>query len=303
METKSIEIIHKYLNGEIALEEVKKQLTEEEFKSWKSTLDTISDLPKPAFDAKNEYELLLKKRTARKQSRSWWSYAAAAVIIGFCSWGVSFYLNSQTEIVTCKYQSQTKNSKIYLPDSSSVVLNQGASISYDASNWNATRKVQLNGEAYFKVKKGKRFVVDSDLGSVQVLGTEFNVASQNKTFIVSCYEGRVAVTHQGKQLILNAKNSFSSVTNQLTKIDVDLPAYMRKWSVFEKTALSEVVKSIEEIKGVKINVSVSKSYSFTGGFSNDMTTNDILNLVCRTLNLNYISTATDQYEINESAAR
>lgn len=300
METKNIDIIHKFLNGEIALEDVKKQLTEEEFNSWKSTLDRITDLPKPSFDTKEEYELLLKKRTVRKQSLSWWRYAAAAVLIGFCSWGVSFYLNSQTEIVTCKYQSETKNNKIYLPDSSSVVLNKGASISYDVANWDDTRKVQLNGEAFFKVKKGKRFVVDSDLGSVQVLGTEFNVSSQNKTFIVTCYEGRVAVTHDGKQLILNAKNSFSSATNQLTKINVDLPSYMRKWSVFEKTALTEVVKSIEEIKGVKINVSVSKSYSFTGGFSNDMTTDDILDLVCRTLNLNYNSTAKEQYEIRES---
>ena len=42
-----------------------------------------------------------------------------------------------------------------LPDHSEVVLNADSEITYKKSNWDTNRKLELQGEAYFKVAKGK----------------------------------------------------------------------------------------------------------------------------------------------------
>jgi len=55
----------------------------------------------------------------------------------------------------------------------------------------STGPQKLFGKAYFDVDKGKTFTVKTDLGTVQVLGTRFDVESRDSIFKVVCYEGSV----------------------------------------------------------------------------------------------------------------
>ncbi len=67
---------------------------------------------------------------------------------------------------------QGAQSKLILPDSTSVYLNGGTIIKYDASFQNkAEREVYLNGEAYFEVAKNaeKPFIVHAADLNVKVL--------------------------------------------------------------------------------------------------------------------------------------
>lgn len=64
-----------------------------------------------------------------------------------------------------------------LPDGTKVWLNAASSLSYPASFHGEERLVTLNGEAYFEVARNPDmpFKVKSDLQTIEVLGTHFNV--------------------------------------------------------------------------------------------------------------------------------
>ena len=79
---------------------------------------------------------------------------------------------------------------VELPDGSIVYLNNNSSIEYD-KNFNQ-RIVKQDGEVFFDVKKGESpFIVKTGLGEIRVLGTKFNVRSDNKELEVEVQEGTV----------------------------------------------------------------------------------------------------------------
>jgi len=63
-----------------------------------------------------------------------------------------------------------------------VVLNSKSTISFNKTDWKNNRQLTLDGEAYFKVEKGSTFTVNTNNGSVTVLGTQFNVNSTRRFF-------------------------------------------------------------------------------------------------------------------------
>jgi|WetSurMetagenome_2_1015567.scaffolds.fasta_scaffold02296_1 transmembrane sensor len=91
---------------------------------------------------------------------------------------------------------------IYLSDSTEVILNSGSSLKYDPSYNMKERKVQLSGEAYFKVhtNREKPFLVQLENMTIAATGTRFNVLSYNN-------ENRVETTlEEGKIHILFKNN-------------------------------------------------------------------------------------------------
>ncbi len=119
-----------------------------------------------------------------------WTVAAAVLIVGLV--GVYFYQTNQTGLI--EYQTAFAEQKnIQLPDGSEIILNANSSLSYHTENWENNRRLTLNGEAFFDVKTGSTFSVNTDFGSVTVLGTRFNVKSRNGFFDASVYEGRIRV--------------------------------------------------------------------------------------------------------------
>lgn len=87
-----------------------------------------------------------------------------------------------------------ERSEIELDDGSVVTLNANSTL-YWTEGWNKSkeRKVALEGEAFFKVKKqnGIPFTVHTSDVAVEVLGTSFNVDSREAKTKVYLDEGRV----------------------------------------------------------------------------------------------------------------
>ena len=87
---------------------------------------------------------------------------------------------------------------VELPDGSSVSLNGNSSLRY-ASNWEEgkTRKVYLNGEAFFEVQKKPvtqaKFQVITEGLTIEVLGTSFNVNHRNQATAVFLEEGSIKI--------------------------------------------------------------------------------------------------------------
>ena len=143
---------------------------------------------------------------SRDKRRYWWisSAAAIALILGF-----SWYILRPEPIEQLAYQTAYGEMEtFFLPDSSTVILNGNSTIRFP-SRWDDgdTRVVELDGEAFFKVRKqlatqAKFRVITNDL-TVEVLGTHFNVNTRKEETEVFLEEGKVQVQldHKDDQII------------------------------------------------------------------------------------------------------
>lgn len=97
---------------------------------------------------------------------------------------------------------------ITLPDGSRVSLNAATSLRFPSRFDRASRRVYLTGEAYFEVAKdpSKSFVVDTKSGTVNVLGTKFNVNTyEHVSWQTAVVEGSVSMHDaNGQRVILTA---------------------------------------------------------------------------------------------------
>ncbi len=83
--------------------------------------------------------------------------------------------SSDSKMITHKTLAEASQEALLLPDGSKVWLNVDSEISFDEANWEEERKIVLDGEGYFEVVKGEKFVVETSHGDVAVLGTSFNI--------------------------------------------------------------------------------------------------------------------------------
>jgi len=91
--------------------------------------------------------------------------------------------------------------KVKLPDGSLVWLNAASSLTYPASFVKSkSRKVVLDGEAYFEIEKDEKhpFIVGADGQDVTVLGTHFNIKAykEEADVMTTLVEGSVRVDFQ-----------------------------------------------------------------------------------------------------------
>lgn len=269
---KKEDLISKWLNGELTESELEALKTTREYHNYKDIIRFSEKLPKPEFDQEKGWQDLtnrLSRSTPVKKLNFSVLYKIAAVVVVVFASGLFFWLN-QPEVLT------TGNSEVAslrLPDASVVELNAGSRIRYKPSKWEQQRKIELSGEAFFKVEKGQRFTVETTQGSVTVLGTQFNVKDRPGFFEVSCYEGAVEVSINNNELILEKGNTVRVVDGDLSEVyEVGsfAPSWTFKESTFDRIPLHQVVAEFERQYGVAIELkNVDPDQLFTGSFSHD----------------------------------
>jgi len=115
-----------------------------------------------------------------------WQYMAVASIVIISA---GFFINSSKTYTTAIGETQT----ITLIDGSVINLNANSSLSQKRYFWSKDKQVTLTGEAYFTITKGDGFRVETSKGTVEVLGTQFNIRDR-EDFNLKCYEGKVRLT-------------------------------------------------------------------------------------------------------------
>lgn len=125
----------------------------------------------------------------------------------------------------------------------------------------AARDVQLEGEAYFEVRRdGRPFVVHAPAVDVRVLGTRFSVrgASGAATARVDVSEGRVEVRSARSQVVLGAGEGARLIDGALRTRPVDA-AKVAAWRTGGLAALDEplgdIVAELSRRYGVELTVS------------------------------------------------
>jgi len=263
----------KWLNDELTEAELAEFKKSDAYASYQRILEVSGQLESPDFDVDEAFMALRNKRTLENPKvvqlhpfRKFLRVAAAAAVLIFGSY---FYLNSQAESFSTAY---AESKEIVLPDSSEVILSADSELSFSERNWDDKRNVELDGEAFFKVAKGKRFTVATDAGTVAVLGTQFNVEHRNGFFEVTCFEGLVSVTFNGKETKLPAGNSFMVIEGRHIDIaapQTSQPSWLNDESTFKSVPLKYVLDEFERQHDTKVETqNVNMDQLFTGTFSN-----------------------------------
>lgn len=182
---------------------------------------------------------------------------------------------------------------IFLPDSSEVNLNAETELNFNPDQWKRKRIIELNGEAFFNVKKGKRFIVRTDMGNVTVIGTSFNVLSRNNSFQVSCFTGKVSVESSDKKASIKlSQGQFSEYldSDQFSTPEAFDPDRVASWHCndlfFTNAPLTKVFSEFEDQYNVTVTTHCKDHRFYTGSFpKNDL--EKALNLICVPMNMRY----------------
>lgn len=206
-------------------------------------------------DAAIEAPAMTKTPARRIFLRAWLPYAAAAASVALI---LFFLFNDPSRDLVIPNGEQMA---FTLPDGSAVKANAGSTLSYQPRTWKKERRIQLNGEAFFEVKKGKPFIVETSHGNIEVLGTKFNVQAREGAFRVDCLSGKVRVTTPSKSVqVLTAGRSTQQTNAGLLAEPVTLDtALIASWRdgrfYFENAALKEVFDEISRQYKVEIRTS------------------------------------------------
>ncbi|WP_052823397.1 FecR family protein [Neotamlana sedimentorum] len=265
-----------------------------ELNDLKVVLDDIDTWQVEKFDVEKGLADLNKRKklvispapTKQSKSASWLKIAAAIVVLltaGFVTF--NYFINAETTIKTAVAETKTIN----LPDGSVVKMDALSSISFKEKDWEHNRNIELNGQAFFDVTKGERFNVITNSGSIQVLGTQFNVNTNNTIFEVKCYEGKVKVTYNNDAEILTKGHAAIAKANKLvhTTHNAKSPEWLDGFSKYFETNLLQVATDLE--KYYDINIELPETYhnlQFTGTVPhNDL--NTALQTLFSSMEINY----------------
>jgi len=194
----------------------------------------------------------------------------AAVFIGVAIIGAILYSNWKSEkIIVATNYGEIKN--VVLPDGSEIILNAHSSISY-LKHWSSSeiRKVQLQGEAFFKVKhlnknkheikKSERFIVSTNDLNVEVLGTTFDVKNRHDQTIVVLKTGKINVAFKNKKqtditMVPGEMIAYETLTNQLRRSVTDpvvQTAWVDKKLILDNASINTIIQYIEDNYGYKV---------------------------------------------------
>lgn len=157
----------------------------------------------------------------------WLMRAAAVAVLAVVAISIYSYISEKPQAGTWTTVATAADEvrEVILPDGSVVSLNEQTRLSYNTDiNTADTRSIQLEGEAFFDVKRNPEqpFVIRTQRAEVKVLGTSFNVralAGSQRTE-VEVTSGKVAVRGleaQEETVILEA--------NDAVVVDADYQVY------------------------------------------------------------------------------
>ena len=290
MDTNKDTLFARWLSGELTQEEQQQLQKGEALGDLEAIVKATDDLQLPKYDAEAAYAQFKKKQpiaskpTANVRSiniRLLLAVAAtfAIVIVGYQLW------DNRAVVSTAQMASTLHHT---LPDQSEILLNDGSSIKYERSTWEANRTVALIGEAYFQVQKGSTFQVKTAKGIVEVLGTQFNVRAWGDKLHVECYEGSVRVTSRQQATTLTANQSVNVVNGQMGELEPlnhQQPLWSTGNSRFHEENINQVFAELERQYNVTVEAP-TMNRPFSGSFRHD-DLESALRAICLPMQLEY----------------
>jgi transmembrane sensor len=225
---------------------------------------------------------------------------AAVALILFSLGSVAVYLNKsgyltkKISVVTGKDQ---KNLLVDLPDGSKIYLNRNSELSYRENFGKNKRDVKLTGEAFFEISPDitKPFIIDAGKASVKVVGTSFNVITNNTESEVEVYviTGKVILSDKsGSQTVALEPGYVGKLNSEKSEKSLnDNPNY-RAWNtgllVYNRQKLEVVFKDLKRVYNMDIIADDPSilEYLWSSPIDNE-TEETIIRIICTSFNLSY----------------
>ena len=150
---------------------------------------------------------------------------------------------------------------LVLSDGTRVWLNADSKITYPVTFTGNTREVQLEGEAFFDVKRNEQapFTVNTAQLDIRVLGTKFNVNTfaDNGYVSAALVEGSVEISSKTgtQRRLIPGQVATIDTMGRIQVTDMELKPYtawIDDMFCFRNAPLSEILKQVERYYNVKV---------------------------------------------------
>lgn len=243
-------LLARWLAGDLSPAEEQELAQKPERADYERLLRATGRLVPPPYDAAGELARFRAARRAakvktlhpRSRKRLHWYAVAATLVLLLSTW----FLWPRGDF----YETGPSGTQLAeLADGSTARLNAVSTLRFRQGK---ERRAKLTGEAYFDVVKSEvPFVVETDRGTVTVVGTSFNVYRRDRDLRVACTSGRVRVNfnedeedyflNPGESVSVTAGNQANSgPTDEVETLD-----WLDGRTVFNDRPLAEVIAALE----------------------------------------------------------
>jgi len=201
------------------------------------------------------------------------------------------------------------NKEVILPDDTHVTLHEGSKLTYGKTLAGKERRVELKGEAYFKVHRDEQhpFIIEAQAGEVQVLGTAFDLKCSEETASVSVVEGKVrfsSAKDKSNFVILTRNQKAHLANNTISRSLVEDENFLY-WKtgvlLFHQRELVLVAEQLSEIFDAKVeldqNLSETERKSLVSAEFKQVGLEAMLTEICSTSGFKWTKQADGHYYI------
>jgi len=211
------------------------------------------------------------QRTTSRSRRPWWrpgleswprwGVAAAAVLVLSLALG-----RAMTDSVATTSHFEAEEFATGMADAATVTLRDGTVVRLGPQSRlrvmaGEGRSVALRGRALFSVAKDpeRPFRIETDGGSVEVLGTRFELETRDEELRVAVLEGQVALSARDRRTEVSAgemRQVVKGLTMPAVPIpdDFDIVEWAGNFLAFRDTPIREAAREITRLYGVEIVV-------------------------------------------------
>ena len=264
-------------------------------KTWEISLQLAEGSDVNENEAWKRFQQRIHKKAPVRTLWTGRSRIAASIVlmIGIGLLSYVLFFNNSKKVKQMLVQSHEAVFKDSLPDGSVITLNKRSSVAYPSRFKGDTRNVTLDGEAFFNVAPDKShpFVISVKDIQIQVVGTSFNVKSNNDSIEVIVETGIVKVTRAGKTVELHPNQKAIAITKdsllQVQGVKDHLYNYYRtKEFVCDDTPLWKLVRVLNDAYDAHISIGREelKNLSITTTFNNE-SFDQVLNIISLTFGI------------------
>ena len=224
--------------------------------------------------------------------------AVALILLGLGT--AAIYMNNSGLLgnkVTVIAGNDQKNILVSLPDGSKIYLNRNSEFNYRKNFGKNGRDVKLKGEAFFEIAPdvSKPFIIDAGKAKIKVVGTSFNVITDNNESAVEVFvkTGKVLVSDSSGSESIQLDPGFVGTVNskESSKTLNSDPNYL-SWNtgllVYNGQKLDVVFKDLQRVYNMDIIADDSRILENTWVTSFDnLPQETIIRLICTSFNLSY----------------
>jgi transmembrane sensor len=271
-----------------AMEEIKNPGMPDTQKAWNRLHDRLQD------------ENLIPAQLTKAKSRLIPNFVkAAALLLILLGVGAVIYMTvnrkQSIDLVQINTVNEANTLVKTLADGSVIYIAQNSLFSFPQEFSSETRNVELKGEAFFDITPdaAKPFIIETDEVLIQVLGTAFNVKTQNGSdFVLFVERGKVKVTlksNPSASQLVQAGETITAAADKLVKSNY-IPGNESVWYRQRMHFKDETLLNIINVLNRNFNttfVLAEKdlgSQKMTVTFHNE-TAEMMTELICLTLNL------------------